>query len=217
MTVAPDYVARLLAAFDEPAVVGAAGVVANQFRPGRYVRFLQWLFRQVRYARRSFLQRSGLPTFLYAPARPTAVRILTGCNMAFRRRALAAFAFDERLNYFDDDDVSLWAARAGTLLQIPAARVEQRLAAGGRPDAAAKVRRRVLEQRLLHRRWLRQNVVNVACYYYSVVGAAALALLRGKPRLAWATAAGLWDVLRTRGGRRRDEALEKGFLPRPDR
>ncbi len=216
VTLAPDFLAALLGAMEDGAVGGACGVIVNQRLPGRYTRFLQWLFRQPRYARRSFLQRSGLPTFLYRPAAPAAVKILTGCDMAFRRAALGGFRFDARLNYFDDDDVSLTAARRGMLLQVPAARVEHRLAPAARPEATAKVRRRVLEQRLLHRRHVPQNTWNVLCYYYSVFGAAAMAALRLRPRLAWGTLLGLGDVLRTGGGRRLDAAREGKFIPRPE-
>jgi len=214
VTLAPDYFGALAAAFDDAGVGGACGVVANQVLPGPGLRFLQWLFCQVRYARRSYQQRSGLPTFLYRPASPAGVAIMTGCNMAFRRAALPRF--DERINYFDDDDASLAAGAAWRLVQTPAARVEHRVAPPARPDAAAKVRRRILEQRLLHRRHLPQDIVTVGCYYYSVLGAAAVAALRLRPRLWLATLAGLWDVARTGGGRRLDAALENRFLPRPE-
>jgi GT2 family glycosyltransferase len=215
VTLEPAFLSELLAAFDDAAVGGACGVIANQVLPSRYVRILQWLFRQVRYARRCFLQRSGLPTFLFQPEEPVDVKILTGCDMAFRREAVGGF--DERINYFDDDDISLTAARTWRLVQVPTARLEHRLAEGARPAPMRKVRRRVLEQRLLHRRHLPQNVWNVACYYYSVWGAAAAAALRLKPRLFLGTLLGLWDVLRTRGGRRLEAAPGEALVPRPER
>ncbi len=215
VTLEPEFLTELLAAFDDAAVGGACGVITNQVLPSRYVRALQWLFRQVRYASRSFLQRSGLPTFLFQPPEPVDVKILTGCDMAFRREALGRF--DERINYFDDDDISLTAARTWRLVQVPTARLEHRLAAGARPAPMRKTRRRVLEQRLLHRRHLPQNLWNVACYYYSVWGAAAAALLRLKPRLFLGTLLGLWDVVRTGGGRRLGAASGEALIPRPER
>ncbi len=215
VTLEPEFLAEILAAFDDDAVGGACGVIVNQVLPSRFVRTLQWLFRQVRYARRCFLQRSGLPTFLFQPEAPADVKILTGCDMAFRREAVGRF--DERINYFDDDDISLAAARTWRLVQVPTARLEHRLAAGARPAPMRKVRRRVLEQRLLHRRHLPQNVWTVACYYYSVWGAAAAAALRLKPRLFLGTLLGLWDVVRTRGGRRLEAAPGEALIPRPER
>ncbi len=215
VTLEPAFLAEVLAAFDDAAVGGACGVIANQVLPSRFVRALQWLFRQVRYARRCFLQRSGLPTFLFQPEESADVKILTGCDMAFRREAVARF--DERINYFDDDDISLTAARTWRLVQVPTASLEHRLAEGARPAPMRKVRRRVLEQRLLHRRHLPQNIWNVACYYYSVWGAAAAAALRLKPRLFLGTLLGLWDVLRTRGGRRLEAAPGEALIPRPER
>jgi hypothetical protein len=134
--------------------------------------------------------------------------------MAFRREAVGRF--DERINYFDDDDISLTAAREWRLVQVPEARLEHRVAAGARPAPMNKTRRRVLEQRLLHRRHLPQNVANVACYYYSVLGAAAVAALRLKPRLFLGTLLGLWDLLRTAGGRRADAAPGDKLIPRPE-
>jgi len=198
VTLEPAFLEALLKAFEEENVGGACGLITNQVLPSRYVSFLQWLFRQVRYARRSLLQRSGLPTFLYQPREAAEVKILTGCNMAFRREAVVRF--DERINYFDDDDVSLMVARRWRLVQVP-----------------AEVRRRVLEQRLLHRRHLPQNFWNVACYYYGVWGAAAAAALRLKPRLFLGTILGLWDVHKTRGGLRVDAAFEEKLTPKPQR
>jgi hypothetical protein len=90
------------------------------------------------------------------------------------------------------------------------------LAAGARPAALAKTRRRVLEQRLLHRRHIPQNPFNVLCYYYSVAGAATAAALRLKPRLLGGTLLGWWDVLRTRGARELDAASGEELIPRPE-
>lgn len=212
VTVEPAFLEELLAVFDDPAVGGATGVITNQFWPPAYARAFQWLFRQVRYASRSYLQRSGLPTFLYQPEARAGVEILTGCNMAFRREAVGRF--DERINYFDDDDMSLTVGRRWRLVQAPSARLEHRLASGARPAPIHKVRRRIWEQRLLHRRHLRQTPWTVLCYYYSVAGAALAAALRLRPRLCLGTLAGWWDVIRSRGGRR-DAAGEK-LLPRPE-
>jgi len=214
VTLQPDYLAEMLKVFDDGAVGGACGAITNQVLPGRHVRFFQWLFRQVRYAPRSYLQRSGLPTFLYRPAKQADVGILTGCNMAFRRDSAARF--DERINYFDDDDISRVVARRWRLVQTPAARLEHHVAAGARPAPMAKMRRRILEQRLLHRRHVPQHIVNVLCYYYSVAGAAAAAALRLKPRLLLGTLLGLWDVLRTRGARRLDAAPGEELIPKPE-
>ncbi|MGD8717647.1 MAG: glycosyltransferase family 2 protein [Candidatus Zixiibacteriota bacterium] len=208
------FLAVLLSAFDDPEIGGATGVITNQLLPPAWVRFGQRLFLQVRYARRSFLQRSGLPTFLFQPTERTDVKILTGCNMAFRREAVGRF--DGRINYFDDDDISLTVAREWRLVQVPEARLEHRVAAGARPAPMNKTRRRVLEQRLLHRRHLPQNVLNVASYYYSVLGAATVAALRLKPRLFLGNLLGLWDLVRTGGGRRADAASGDGLIPKPE-
>jgi glycosyltransferase involved in cell wall biosynthesis len=214
VTLEPDYLAELLKVFGDGEVGGACGAITNQVLPSWYVRLFQWLFRQVRYAPRSYLQRSGLPTFLYRPQRQVDIGILTGCNMAFRREAAARF--DERINYFDDDDISCVVAREWRLVQTPAARLEHHIAAGARPAPMAKTRRRILEQRLLHRRHVSQHILNVFCYYYSVAGAAAAAALRLKPRLFLGTLLGLWDVLRTRGARNLDAAFGKELIPKPE-
>lgn len=214
VTLEPDYLCELLKVFDDGAVGGACGAITNQVLPSWYVRSFQWLFRQVRYAPRSYLQRSGLPTFLYRPGEQVDVGILTGCNMAFRRDSAAHF--DERINYFDDDDISRVVARGWRLVQTPAARLEHHIAAGARPAPMAKMRRRILEQRLLHRRHVPQNFFNVLCYYYSVAGAATAAALRLKPRLFLGTLLGLWDVLRTRGARYLDAAPGEELIPRPE-
>lgn len=213
VTPAPSYLSEILAVFEDDGVGGACGVISNQPSLRFPLDFYFWLFRQVRYARRSYLQRSGLPTFLYRPRAPQSVAVLTGCGMAFRRTALVDF--DHRINYFDDDDMSLTVGRRWRLIQTPAAVLEHRVAAGARPPDSGKVRRRVLEQRLLHRRHLSQNPANVACYYYSVIGSVAIACLRGRPRLAAATVGGLWDVIRTRGGRDPDDGREKHLIPQP--
>ena len=196
---APDFLEQLLTPFADDGVGGACGLIVNQLLPSRATRFGQWLFRQTRYGARSFYQRSALPTFLYRPTAPARVEALTGGLALVRRDAVADFRVDPRLNYFDDDDLSLHLVRGGwRLWQWPAARCEHRGAAAGRAPWTAKVRRAVVEQRLLHRRYFPQDIATVACYYYSVLGAAVIAAARLKPRQCAATLLGLADVLRGR-------------------
>jgi hypothetical protein len=57
-----------------------------------------------------------------------------------------------------------------------------------------------VEQRVLHNEYFAPTFVNVAAYYYSVLGAAVIAAARLKPRLFLATLRGLWDVIRAGGG-----------------
>jgi GT2 family glycosyltransferase len=213
----PAFLKELTRALDEGGADGVGGLITNQPRPSRWVGSLQWLYRQVRYARRSFYQRSGLPTYLYRPVAPAAADVLSGGLCLVRRAALGGFRFDERITYFDDDDLSLALVRGGARLMIwPAARCEHRPAGGGRASLAGRARRLILEQRLLHRRHFPQSFANVAAYYYSALGAAAMAILRLKPRLGWASLLGLWDVIRTGDGRRPERALQTEHLPRPE-
>jgi len=213
----PAFLKELTRALDETGADGACGLITNQPRPSRWVGFLQWFYRQVRYARRSFYQRSGLPTYLYRPAAPAPVEVLSGGLCLVRRAALEGFRFDERITYFDDDDLSLALVRRGArLLLWPPARCEHRPAESGRISLPKRARRLILEQRLLHRRHFPQSFANVAAFYYSALGAAAMAALRLKPRLWWASLLGLWDVVRTDDGRRPERALHPGHLPRPE-
>jgi GT2 family glycosyltransferase len=217
VTVAPDFIEELLKAFDNPEVGAACGLISNQVLPSRYTRFLQWFFRQTRYARRSYYQRSGFPTFLYGPGEPAFVGALTGGLTMFRRDAFIDFRFDDRVLFIDDDNYSLdLRARRWKLMQWPAARAVHREAGEGR-SFASRVRSNVLGRRLLHQRYFPQNILNVSSYYYGVVGAAAAAALRLKPRLFLANLLGLWDVLRTRGGRRLETISGENYIPRPER
>jgi|GEM_PF-1315332 len=216
VTVAPDFTEELLKAFDDPEVGAACGLITNQVMPGRYTRFLQWFFRQTRYARRSYYQRSGFPTFLYRPEELALVGALTGGLTMFRRDAIVDFRFDDRVLFIDDDNYSLdLRARRWKLMQWPAARAVHREAGEGR-DFARRVRRNVLGRRLLHERYFPQNIATVSSYYYGVLGGAAAAALRLKPRLSIANLLGLWDVLRARG-RRLDAASGEELIPKPER
>lgn len=213
----PTFLRELTRALDAGGADGACGLITNQPRPSPWVGFLQWLYRQVRYARRSFYQRSALPTYLYKPAEPAGVEVLSGGLCLVRREILEGFRFDERITYFDDDDLSLALVRRGARLVVwPAARCEHRPSGSGRPSLAGRARRLIMEQRLLHRRHFPQTAVNVAAYYYSALGAAAMAALRLKPRLWAASLAGVWDVIRTGDGRAPERALRTGHLPRPE-
>jgi GT2 family glycosyltransferase len=216
VTVAADFMEELLKAFVEPKVGAACGLVSNQFLPGAYTRFLQWSFRQTRYASRSYYQRSAFPTFLYRPRAPAEVGALTGGLTMFRAAALAGFRFDERVLFVDDDNYSLdLRARGWKLMQWPAARAEHREAGEGR-NIAGRVRSNVAARRVLHRRYFPQSVLNVASYYYGAVGSAAMAALRLKPRLCAGALLGLWDVLRTGGAGRGEGAGGDRFIPRPE-
>jgi GT2 family glycosyltransferase len=215
VTVAPDFIEELLKAFDDPEVGAACGLITNQVRPSRYTRWVQWIFRQTRYARRSYYQRSGFPTFLYRPEEPALVGALTGGLTMFRREAIADFRFDDRVLFIDDDNYSLdLRARGWKLRQWPAARATHREAAEGR-SFARRVRSNVVGRRLLHARYFPQNFLNVSSYYYGVLGGAAAAALRLKPRLFLANLLGLWDVLRGRGGL--DAPPGEELTPRPER
>ncbi len=197
VTVASNFIEELLKAFDNPKVGAACGLISNQFLPGGYTRFLQWLFRQTRYAGRSYYQRSGFPTFLYRPRKPSVVGALTGGLTMFRSEAIGDFRFDERILFIDDDSYSLdLRARGWELMQWSAARAEHREAGEGR-SFAGRVRSNVVGRRLLHKRYFPQNILNVSSYYYGVLGGAAVAALRLKPRLMLGNVLGLWDVLRT--------------------
>lgn len=216
VTVAADFIEELLKAFAEPKVGAACGLISNQYLPGAYTRLLQWFFRQTRYAGRSYYQRSAFPTFLYRPREAAGVAALTGGLTMFRAEAMAGFRFDERVLFVDDDNYSLdLRARGWELMQWPAARAEHREAGEGR-SFAGRVRSNVVGRRVLHRRYFTQNVLNVASYYYGAIGTAAMAALRLKPRLFAGALLGLWDVVRTCGGRRLDAAPEGEVAAGPE-
>ncbi len=206
----PAFLRELLRALEDAAVAAATGLLTNQRRHGVLLRAAQAAFLQVRYAPRAYYQRSALPAYLYRPAAPAPAEPLSGGLALVRRAALGPFRFDERITYFDDDDLSLALARGGyRAVQWPAARCEHRAAAGGRLPYAKLTRRRVYEQYLLHNRYFKRAPINAAAYYYSVLGAAVIAAARFKPRLWLATMLGLWDVVRPGRGGPRDAAEMK--------
>ncbi|UCE26502.1 MAG: glycosyltransferase family 2 protein [Candidatus Coatesbacteria bacterium] len=191
----PSFISEILSVYDDPEVGGATGLIANQVKPAWLLRVLQRFFLLSRFAGRCYLQKSGLPMFLYKPDKTIDVGILNGCNMSFRRSALGEFRFDDRINYFDDDDVSLTVGKEWRLVQVPDARVKHLVSTKGRPRAPAAADRSIIEQRLLHRKHLPQTPASVVAYYWSVLGAAFIAFVRLHPWVSLRTLLGLWAAL----------------------
>jgi glycosyltransferase involved in cell wall biosynthesis len=190
-----DFISELTAVYRDPEIGGATGVIVNQVPVRRWLALLQRIFLLSRYAGRCYQQRSGLPAFLYKPEKETEVGILNGCNMSFRYEALDGFAFDNDINYFDDDDVSLTIGSRWRLVQVPTAKLKHVVSPKGRPRAPAAAARSVTEQRLLHRKHVRQTLFNIVAYYWSVIGAALVALVRAHPLVCLRTLLGLIVVL----------------------
>jgi GT2 family glycosyltransferase len=74
----PDWLERLAAPYDDPAVVGVGGAIAPHWQAGRppwFPREFDWVV--------------GC-TYAGLPERPAPVRNLIGCNMSFRREVFAA-------------------------------------------------------------------------------------------------------------------------------
>jgi cellulose synthase/poly-beta-1,6-N-acetylglucosamine synthase-like glycosyltransferase len=191
----PGFLRELLSVYEDADVGGATGLITNQVKPTWWVRALQRFFLLTRFGRRCRLQKSGLPTFLYRPKETVDVGILNGCDMSFRRSVLGGFRFDDRINYFDDDDVSLTVGRKWRLVQVPGARLKHLVSPKGRPRAPAAADRSIIEQRFLHRKHLPQTPLSVPAYYWSVLGAAFVALVRLHPLVSLRTLLGLRAAL----------------------
>lgn len=196
-----DFISELTAVYLDPEIGGATGFIVNQVPVPVWLALLQRIFLLSRYAGRCYLQRSGLPTFLYKPEKVTDVKILNGCNMSFRNKALEDFVFDSDINYFDDDDVSLTIGERWRLVQVPTAKLKHVVSPKGRPRAPAAAARSVMEQRLLHRKHVPQTLFNIVAYYWSVVGAALVALVRIHPLVCLRTLLGLVVILAGEGKR----------------
>ncbi|MCL6554087.1 MAG: glycosyltransferase family 2 protein [Firmicutes bacterium] len=122
-TVAPDCLARLLAAAGPDPRAGAAGpVVLEAHRPARIQ--TAGITLDLRTGRHRHCH-AGQPVAALPEHAPMAVPAVSGCAMLLRRAALEAVGlFDERLGwYFEDTDWCLRAWRAGyRVLVVPGAR-----------------------------------------------------------------------------------------------
>jgi hypothetical protein len=125
-TAAPDWLARLLAPYADPSVLGVGGSIEPAWQEGRpawYPLEFDWTV--------------GC-TYLGMPTTPTPVRNLIGCNMSYRRSVVTA-AGGFRLGYScDETELCLRIGRRhpdGVLLHLPAARVLHRV-----PPARARPR-----------------------------------------------------------------------------
>jgi GT2 family glycosyltransferase len=190
-----DYLTCLITVYRDAEIGGATGLITNQVETPTPLRLLSRLFLLSRFAGRCYQQRSGLPAFLYKPQGVTDVGILNGCNMSFRNSALNGFSFDRRINYFDDDDVSLTVGVKWRLVQVPRAKLKHVVSPKGRPRAPAVADRSIIEQRLLHRKHLHQTPLNVLAYYWSVFGTALVAFIRLHPLVGLRTLLGFWAAL----------------------
>jgi glycosyltransferase involved in cell wall biosynthesis len=128
----PETLARLLAPFADPAVVGATGKVLER-SPRRislkHSPLRRWLPGA---GRQGTLTRAGYPNRLWALDDPHDVEVMAGCLMAARADHARAVGFDERLEaeggyaLLDDEDFAYRLSRRGRLLYTPAAVAEHR-------------------------------------------------------------------------------------------
>lgn len=121
----PGYFAAVAAVFDDPSVAGAGGVMTNvPAGEGRFVDRIFFLDSQ----EPGTLLASGRNILASGLVRSSDVDWLSGCSMSFRRQALSAQPFDERIGYDEDVEISLEVATHGRLVVTPRARLEHRQA-----------------------------------------------------------------------------------------
>src|SRR5262249_61803060 len=98
------------------------------------------------------------------------VEFLSGCNMSFRREVLAELEFAERLGGYalgEDLDFSYRASRRWTLVVTPAARLEHRHAAGGRPETDAFRAMSIFNKYLFFREQVARNPLDWAAFAWA--------------------------------------------------
>lgn len=120
-----DYLEAVVAWFAQtPSCVGVSGDIVNDPRRNRASRLYRRIFAMA--DDDGMLSRSGDAAYLRHPAVATRVDVLSGCNMVYRRSAIAGLTFREQLGsyaYMEDADFSLLAGERGELWALPDARL----------------------------------------------------------------------------------------------
>ena len=128
VTVAPDLLAALLPAYDDPAVVGATGTIVEE--SGRRIGSKQSRMRRLLLGRGEGRMTSfGYPRRLLDPSRPAEVEFMQGAFMSARTSVAREVRFDERLTGYalaEDEDFSYRLSRRGRIRHVPAAVVHHR-------------------------------------------------------------------------------------------
>lgn len=173
----PDYLAELVAVYErdrEGRIGGVGGAIVPDptLRESRVQRALQRLFLLPAYGR-GRVKRSGYPEYLLSPRVETAVDFLSGCNMSFRREALAGLRFDERLDGYshgEDLHFSYQVSRRWRLVLTPRARLDHRETGGGRPTKSGREEMAVFNHYLFFRGQIARRPLDWLVYLWAALG-----------------------------------------------
>lgn len=166
-------VVRIFAGDKEEKVGGVMGNIVNMKRDIRSWRaLLRRLFFLDGFGDGKF-RLSGFPTWVHGETEIKQTEFLSGCMMAFRRRVLSEFKFDENLGrisgycYLDDVDFSFRVSQRYTLIYTPFAKLKHR---GPTLISPARKRQYVFNHFYLFKKNVPKHAPNVLAFFISLFG-----------------------------------------------
>jgi succinoglycan biosynthesis protein ExoA len=153
---------------------------------------------------RGVVKRSGRPDHAFSPRSRMEVKLLSGCNMTYRREVLETLSFDERLDGYalgEDLQFSYRVSRCWKLVLTPDARLHHRHAGGGRPMPDDYQAMAVFNRYLFFREHVARGPVDWMAYVWSSAGELLLILRCPGARGVRGALSGYRAVLRHLSGR----------------
>lgn len=148
---ARDMLQELLAAYEDPTVIGAAGRILEPKSHrigGKQAVFRRWLPGGVRH--QGTFTRFGYPRYLLDVDRARDVEFMQGCFMSARSEHARAVGFDEHLAEYalgEDEDFSYRLSRRGRIRYVPRALIRHEKQGFLEQDATVAFGRAVSENR----------------------------------------------------------------------
>jgi GT2 family glycosyltransferase len=186
----PGLFGALAGGYDDPAVVGATGVVVEEGRR-RFVDKDSRL-RRLLGRREGTMTRFGYPRRLLDPGAERDVEFMPGCLMSGRRELVERTGFDEQLTGYalaEDEDFSYRLSRLGRIRHLPAATVLHRNTGFTTSDARAFNRMVVVNRAYLFRKNFEPGLLGKAEFALFVLGLMAHRALNRE----WSGVAGLGE------------------------
>ncbi len=181
MMLEPDFIEKMLEAFDLPFDPPVGGVLGTYSSPPRPRGWRQRYFEAFGITHavegdHSSMSTSGGVRWLLNPSRPVAVPVAATGRVAYRKEALVGETFDEFLPGYtmaEDVEFSYRIAKKWTLVHTPYARLFHKRAQGGRVNYGDRVGRIIYSRFYFFKKHMDKTPKEVAAFAWTNLGISA--------------------------------------------
>lgn len=171
----PDYISIIEATFKQPVMDQLGGVTGRITNIKENASAWEKFFRKIFFLNdfgQGKIKFSGFPSHKI-DKKPAFVKILSGCNMVYRRDVFSEFHFDECFSgysYLEDVDFSFRVGKKFLLYYQPKAKIEHYPTAYKTYDSRALRKMMIQNHRYLFKKNHDQKFINIMCHLISIMG-----------------------------------------------